>query len=80
MRKEICTRNIEGLQVKKIIRSLDIEYIKKLTINSGDCRRIFSSSTVIKWRKLNSTVNISALFQENMLEIMLNIWKTIQLI
>lgn len=48
MRKKIRTKNIEGLQVKKIMRSLDIEYIEKLTINSGDCKRIFSSSTIIK--------------------------------
>lgn len=73
MRKKICTRNIEGLQVKKIMRSLDIEYIEKFTINSGDCKIISRSSTIIKWTKLNLTVNISGLFQENMLERMLNI-------
>lgn len=69
----MCNRNIEGLQVNKIMRSLDIEYIEKLTINLGDCKIIFSISTIIKRRKLNLTVNISVLFQENMLEIALNI-------
>lgn len=62
------------------MRSLNIEYIEKFTINSGDCKIIFSSSTIIEWRKLNFNVNISVLFQENILEIMLNIWKTAQLI
>lgn len=55
------------------MRSLNIEYIEKFTINSGDCKIIFSSSTIIEWRKLNFNVNISVLFQENILEIMLNI-------
>lgn len=70
MRKKICIKNIEGLQVKKIVRSLNIEYIEKLTTQVTV--KESSSSTVIKLRKLNLTVNISELFQENMLEIMLN--------
>lgn len=73
MRNKICSRNIEGLQVKKIMGSLDIEYVKKMTMNSGECKRIFSSSTIIKWSKFNLIVDISELFQENILEIMLNI-------
>lgn len=73
MRNKICSRNIEGLQVKKIMRSLDIEYVKKMTMNSGECERIFSSSTIIKWSNFNLIVDISELFQENILEIMLNI-------
>lgn len=48
MRNKICTRNIENLQVKKII-SLNIEYVEKLKIKSGECKRIFNSSTIIKW-------------------------------
>lgn len=73
MRNKICTRNIEGLQVKTIMRSLNIEYVEKLTTNLGECKRIFSSSTIIKWSKFNLIVDISELFQENMLEIMSNI-------
>lgn len=76
MRKKICIKNIEGLQVKKIMRSLNIEYIEKLTTQVTV--KESSSSTVIKLRKLNLTVNISELFQENMLEIMLNTWKATQ--
>lgn len=71
MRKKICIKNIEGLQVKKIMRSLNIQYIEKLTTQVTV--KESSSSTVIKSRKLNLTVNISELFQENMWEIKLNI-------
>jgi len=51
---------------------LNIEYVEKLTMNSGECKRIFSISTIMKWSKFNSIADISELLEENMLEIMMN--------